>query len=499
MKKLLFAVILLLFPTFLGGVADAQEEKGRAYYDFGVFAYEDGDYEDAEKNFEKALALNPDNPFCNHYLGRTYLKTDRYPEARSCFEKAWNRDPEIPGLTYDIAFLDYKMSNYSIAADRFRKVAKEEPSNVLASYYAGICLYNLGEYADAVGYFVHAAEKSPTISTNGYYYAGICYQRMGDIRQAEEKFAYVGAHADSGSLRENAAKWLSAVRKQEKTLKPYRIYLKIGRRHDDNVRLVPSDQNIEDDKGADKGDGVTVAYFSGDYKFVDKDGFNAGAGYSHYQTWHDDLDQYDLTGSIFNLYTHHRSHPFTFGFAYLPAYYWADSESYLRRHQFKPEMIWALSSNLVSRVSYSFYDDTYLQHDDRSGEMHEVFLDMFYSLPNVRGNLFGGFGWEKNDASGPDYDYGQIKTKLGISLYLPWHLNLKLTGKYYDKQYENPDSSYGVKRDDGKTMGTVSLSRRLFYDGLDISAEFGYTKNDSNFNDYDYEKKVTTLSLILRH
>jgi len=42
--------------------ASAEAEKGRGFYDFGVFAYEDREYDAAEKNFRKALQCAPGNP-----------------------------------------------------------------------------------------------------------------------------------------------------------------------------------------------------------------------------------------------------------------------------------------------------------------------------------------------------------------------------------------------------------------------------------------------------
>ncbi len=184
---------------------------GRAYYDFGVFAYEDGDYEDAEKNLKKALEFDPDNPFYNHYLGRTYLKMERYQETENYLNKAWEVNPDIPGLKYDLAFLNYKIPNYSMAVDLFTGIAKEDPSNVLAFYYAGVNLYKQKSYKKAVDYFISASEKSPTIKANGYYYAGICYQKMGKMEEAVEKLEYVKEHANSESLQKNAQKWLRAI------------------------------------------------------------------------------------------------------------------------------------------------------------------------------------------------------------------------------------------------------------------------------------------------
>ncbi len=464
---------------------------GRAYYDFGVFAYEDGDYEDAEKNLKKALEFDPDDPFYNHYLGKTYLKMERYQETENCLSKAWEVNSDIPGLKYDLAFVNYKMSNHARAGGLFKEIAKENPSNVLAHYHAGITQFKLKRYSEAPEYLIAAAEKSPTIKANGYYYAGICYLKTGDFEKAVEKFEYVRDHAESELLREYALKWLQAVDKQKKALKSYSLYLKMGYQYDDNVRLEPLDQDIY----ADEGDYVAVGYFSGKYNVVNRQDYKMGLGYSHYQTWHADLDQYDLVGSIFNLYGKYRLRPLTFGLSYVPSYYWVDSEDFLMRHQVKPEVMWRVKKNLATRLSYSYSRNNHFQDNDRDGHTNEVFLDAFYGIGDKRRCLFGGIGYEVNSASHPDQYYGQLKTKLGISLPLAWGLNLSSTGKYYQQQYDHLHSLYGVKRKDAKYYGAISLSHRLFYDWLTISGEFSYMNNDSNINNYEYKRKVTSLFL----
>ncbi len=495
MRKKSSFFLIPFFLLCLPVSAPAQKEMGRAYYDFGVFAYQDGDYGDAEKNFKKALEFEPENPSYNHYMGKACLKTERYKEAMTYLSRAVKADPDIAGLKYDMAFLSYKTADYAEAAVLFKAVAEKEPSNVLACYYAGIALYKQGHYKDARNYLSRAAEKSPNLQDNACYHEALCYQKMGESGKALDKFAYVKEHAESESLRENAGKWIQVISEREKAAKPYSLFLKTARRYDDNVRLEPLDTDVY----ADDGDSATVAYFSGRYQFINRESLAAGAGYTHYQIWYDDLSEYDLTGSIFSLYTRYRLYPFNVGLSYLPSYYWADSESYLRRHQFRPDVIMEISDRLTGRFSYTYSKDDYLQNEDRSGHSDEFSLDFYYGLPNAAGILSGGLAYEKASASHPDYDYGQLKANLGISLHLPWELNLDVSGRYYDKQYDNSDSVYSAERDDSKYNASVSLSRSLYYDWLELAAEFSYTKNDSNIKDYDYEKKVTTLSLTARY
>ncbi|MCP4348230.1 MAG: DUF560 domain-containing protein [Desulfobacterales bacterium] len=487
MKKLLSIILItiILFPV------NAWDDEGSEYYNLGIAAYKDGNYQEAEMNLKLALEFDPNAPHYNHYLGKTYMKTERYQIAKTHFDKAQKVKPDTPELKYDIAFLNYKMSDFSGAASLFEEVARENPTDRLAQYYAAMCLFKEKKYKEAADYFVAAAEKNPSVRATAYYYTAICYQKTGQSEKAIEKFNYVKEHANSASLEKNAEKWLSSIQNKSK---PYDIYLKISRQYDDNVRLYQSDFTNKSNE-----DWVTAGYFSGKYNIINKKNLQIGAGYSHYQSWHDDLSDYDLTGSIFDFYAKYHSDPLIFGFSYSPSYYWVDSESYLRRHRFKPELMWKVNSNVFTRFSYSYYEDRYFQADERSGHTNEIFADAYLSILDKKGLLFAGMGYEDISASDSNLDYDQLKFRFGASVELPWDLNLSLRGKYNNKKYDSPDPVYNIIRDDARYSGTVSLSRKLFHDWMRVVAEYDYTKNDSNINYYKYERNRATFSFTVRY
>ncbi|MCP4105547.1 MAG: DUF560 domain-containing protein [Desulfobacteraceae bacterium] len=496
MKKSLILVLIILFVLFLCLPVCADEDRGRAYYDLGVFAYEDGDLQDAETNLKDALRLAPDNPHYNHYLGKTYIKTGQFKEAEQYLDKAWKTDPEIFGLKYDIALLKYKTGNFTEAADLFTDLADKDPSDVLSSYNAGMSLFKLEQYKRSLVYFDMAVEKSPAIRSNTDYYSGICYLKMGDDNAAIEKFEHVRDNAESESLREYAANWLRAMKKR-KTLKPYSIYLKIGYQYDDNVRLEPLEQ---EDLYADEEDYVAKGYFSFNYNVINQSKLKLGAGYSHYQTWHNDLSEYDLTGSIGNIYAKYRMDKATLGISYLPSYYWLESDSFLARHQVRPDLTWKIDNNILAKLSYSYSANDYFQSNDSDGHTNEVNSDFYYSL-GEKGYLFWGLGYENNSASASDKDYALMETNMGVSFKMPWDINFSLTGKYTNKKYDDyvSGSDPKYKRNDIKYYSSASLSRSLFYDWLSILFEFDYTKNDSNNIEYEYERKTATVSLKARY
>lgn len=478
------------------GSAGAPTEPGRAYYDFGVFAFEDGYYGDAESNFRKALEKDAENPYYNHFLGKTYQEMKRHEEAMRYLKKAWGIDPNVSGLKYDLALQHFNMSDHRKAADLFTEVTTEDPSNVLARYYAGISSYKRKDYGPALGHFLGAAETSPSIKINGYYYAAMCYRKMGRIKDAVDHFTYVRYVADSQALQDNAIRWLAEIEQYKVKMRPFSMYVKVGHTHDDNVRLEPLDQ---EDIYTDEEDYSTVGYVSGRYRIVNREDFRVGLGYSHYQTVHDRLETYDLVGSIIDLTARYHAGPLTLGFTYMPSFYWLDDDTYMRRHQLKPEVMYRVTDELSTAFSYSYHEIDHVQDDNRDGHAHEPSIDAYYSLTPLKMLLFCGMAYEVSPLSHPDQEYRQLKARFGMSVRLPWEFNVALTGRYANKRYENADSFIRIRRDDSKYQGAVSISRMLHRDWLSVVVDFNYTENESNINVYNYRRQVATLSLSMRY
>ncbi len=496
MSRLLSAVLAILF-VMLFTLAVNAGEKGRAYYDLGVFAHESGDYEEAEKNLKKAIELNPDDPLYNHYLGKTYLKMERYDEAMIHLSHVWSVNPAITGLKYDLAFGHYKMENYSSAADLFEQIVKEDPANVLANYHGGLSLFKEKQYEKALDYFLHASEMSPTIKINGTYYAGLCYLKLGNYDRAVERLEYVKDNTSSESLKEHALQWLEAIEKEKEALKPYLLYAKIGYGYDDNINFGPLDEDIV----SNEEDFLTTAYLTGQYHFVNRKNIKFSAGYNHYQTLYNQLNEYDLGESTPHFNVKYRFFPFTIGLRYLYSYYWLDSERYLRRHRFIPEIVWKVNENFLTRLKYSYYDNEHFQDDRRDADNHEVLLLLDYRKRffEKEVNLVGEIGWEENKASHPDIDYGRVKARASLYFMGPWQFSFRLAVRYEDKTYDNTDSFFNVKREDDRYEGSVLISHRFYYDFLSIQSEYKYIRNNSNISDFEYKKNAIGLFLTFKY
>lgn len=493
MIRAMLCSLTALLLILIGFPVQAQE-GGSTYYDLGVFAYEDGDYKKAEINFKKALTADPSNPSFNHYMGKTYIKLEKFGEAAKYIDAAWRIDPDLPDLSYDRAFLFYRLENYQEAATLFEGVLQEDPARILANFFGGISLYRDKQYQKANQYLMAAAEKSPDLKVKSTYYSGLCHYHMGQNAQAVEKLTYVKTHTDSDDVRDNTNRWLAMIQSGKKEQKPYEIQAKLAYEYDDNV---PVDPTAKGDIYSGESDSLILGYASGEYNFIDQETFILGAGISRFQTWYFELDESNMSETAFKLSGNYFADPFTYGLRIRPSIFQVDAEDYLLTYEFKPEVSYELNKQVLLWLSYSYAIDDYRQdtEDDRDGDTHGIFFDTIYSLGGEKGYVLGGIGYEANAASEGEYDYGEFALRVGGSYELDFDLRLGAFGTYSGRSYGDKDALEDKKREDTLYRITLSLARTFFYDWLEIALEYTYTKNDSNIDTYEYDRQVFGFGL----
>jgi hypothetical protein len=375
---------------------------------------------------------------------------------------------------------------YEKALARFQKVSPDDADGVLAIYYAGISQYNLEEYDSAEKSLMAAARMSPTIEPNGYYYAGICNYHLGRLDTAESQFDHVAETAQPGDLEENARLWIKAIRSKRAALKPWSLYVKTAYVYDDNVVLEPTDQDIV----SDEKDSAVMAYLSGDYDVIRGSRLTAGLGYSHYQTWYQDLNEYDLTGSIGNLYLNYQcNESLGLGLKYLPTYYWVDADSYLMRHHVRSSLTWMTDSQSVLDFAYAYYRNNYFSNNNRDGHANEISADYSRALAKLDAYIFCGVGYEMNSADAKDEEWSEIKTLAGISCDVAGGTNVMVSGNYFNKDYDS------LKREDSRYVLTLAITQNFWKEWLYGGAEYNYTKSNSNISDFDYERNIIRVSV----
>jgi tetratricopeptide (TPR) repeat protein len=183
-----------------GAFADVFNMLGVIYHDRGLFSK-------AQKNFERALSINPNYTEAALNLAVTYNDLGRYEEARAIYARVLEvgknepgeLDPFVRGKVanlyadigdiyqsaglYDTAAVEYRRAltlgpgfvdirlklaqslrdagKREEALEELRRVIQERPSFVPARVHLGITLYSMGRLAEAVAEWQEALRLEP--------------------------------------------------------------------------------------------------------------------------------------------------------------------------------------------------------------------------------------------------------------------------------------------------------------------------------------------------
>jgi tetratricopeptide (TPR) repeat protein len=104
------------------GLSTKPEEKLYVYFLRGVLADRQKHYDEAEAEFHKALAIDPQNATILNYLG--YMLADRgvkLPEALTLIRKAVDLDPQNGAYLDSLGWVYFKSGQYDLAEQNLRK------------------------------------------------------------------------------------------------------------------------------------------------------------------------------------------------------------------------------------------------------------------------------------------------------------------------------------------------------------------------------------------
>ena len=465
------------------------ENRGRGYFDFGVFAYEDGDFEDALQNLRKAVEMEPGNPLYHQYLGRTCMELRQFDEALAALTAARQAEPSLSGLTYDLALLHFKKEEYVDAAGLFESLLDQEPDHVLIRYYTAITLFKLKRYRAALPHFHKAVALSPSIRDNGSYYIGVCHFMLREYDRARELLTSVRDTAGSDTLRQSAAKWLATL----ENIRPWRLSLETIAGYDDNVVREPVDRPELFSK---EGDYFAGAYLQGRYNFIDQRDWRAGVDFRHWQVKYRDLDEFDRAISFLQLSAAHRRDQLVFGLNYTPSYYWLDGQDFGLQQEIEPVVVWEIDHLRTARLSHSRAYNNYFDLPERVGHTDTSRLNIYQALPRHKALLYGELAVGHNDADHPAQDFDLVKAGLGLHLQAPAEFQVTLDSSVTTRDHRLAETGFTRVREDRRYYLAASVSRPVFYDWLALGVKVEYVNNDSNIDVFHYRKLAAFLSLV---
>jgi len=115
-----------------------------------VLSNYDWDWVGAEREYRRAIELNPNYPTAHHYYG-TYLSlTGRHQQAIAEMLRAQELDPFSPIIGTFVGKAYYYARQYDDAVVQYRKVMQTDPNFAVAAYFLSQAYEEKGMYQEAI-------------------------------------------------------------------------------------------------------------------------------------------------------------------------------------------------------------------------------------------------------------------------------------------------------------------------------------------------------------
>ena len=144
----------------------------------------DHDWEAAEREYKRAIALNSNYPTAHHWYGGYLSAMGRHEEALRQAERARELDPLSSIINTWVGLRHYFAGRHEVAIQEYEKALLLNDRFAPGHWHLGWALEQTGRYQEAIS----AAQQAIDISDNPLYVAslGHAYAKAGDGEQARK-------------------------------------------------------------------------------------------------------------------------------------------------------------------------------------------------------------------------------------------------------------------------------------------------------------------------
>lgn len=167
------SILFFLGIIFLNSLSAQSGEIDR-YIKEGVIYHDHGDYENAIKQYEKALAIDKEHAMANYEIAYTYFAMKEYEKSIAHCDRVLDSDSEYKAPTCIIkgSCLDL-LGKPEEAIETYEEGIDEAPDNFMLYYNLALTQSNLGRNEDAVPTLQKALVYGPMHSSSHLMMANI--------------------------------------------------------------------------------------------------------------------------------------------------------------------------------------------------------------------------------------------------------------------------------------------------------------------------------------
>lgn len=289
--------LLLIQPVYTWAAQQAE-----VAYAQGIIAYDDRDYPSALEHFRRAVALAPENPHAQLYLGLSLNRTGEFQAAIQALKTALQLDPGLHRAHHPLGLAYFREKQYRSAVAQFDRALQFAPNRAATLFYLGYTHYLLNNYRQTLPLLQRASELNPTLILRAQYYRGVALYALERDAEARPAFETAISAAPETATARSAQRYLDAIEKRSWTQQRLQLQGTVSFQYDDNVILEPNEIEI-----SRQDDGRTVFVLTGRFLPLNWSPWRLGAEYTLYQSLHFDLHEFDIQSHTARLFSRWKS------------------------------------------------------------------------------------------------------------------------------------------------------------------------------------------------
>ena len=151
-----------------------------------IKTYWDWDWEGSERDYRKAIELNPNYITAHHLFSYFLPMIGRYEEALQEIQKALELDPLNLIAIRTVGDMYYHSRQYEKAIPYFLKTIEMDSTFDYAHFYLGSTYRELGRYQEALQQYQKEVDLHTGTELTALASMGVLYARMGEINKAKD-------------------------------------------------------------------------------------------------------------------------------------------------------------------------------------------------------------------------------------------------------------------------------------------------------------------------
>lgn len=524
--SLVLSSAIINTPQISVAWAQAQTEaaiQAGVFVDRAVVAYGEKRFDEALKELQEAIRLNPESVDALYYQGLVYAALNRPAEAQAALEKARDLRSTDLDVAFQLGVLFFNQQQYEKAEPLLRQVYQTEPTRPNIGYYLGFIEYRKKNYREALALLRGNVPSDDNFAQLTRFYSGLAMSAMGFPREARAEIEEALRLQPVSPLTAPAQRFGEILGRAAEREVFFRGDVRLGVFYDTNVPVVPDSSidvtalTIRQGQRKRKSEGQ-LASLNLDYTWLKTPEWEGNVSHRFLQTYNDHLTEFNTQSNTPTVGIVRRgSMPSAFGdLPYVAGaqltydFIMLGNARFSQRWVVNPYLTLLENSWNLTTLQYRFQwkdfanDRDVVRKEVRDAKNYMVGPLHFFIFEQGRHFAKLGYQFDVELAEGRNWRYRGHRVLVGGQYTLPWwdarlRYDLDFHWRFHSKRHSllPTNATDTVKRTDREPLHLISISKDFWTD-FTAAVEYLFDNNKSNLAANDYNRHVVTTSLAWR-